>query len=383
MVPESTHCKKFEVLRRQLDLADAGARFFSDLFERAPEAMVVIDTTGRVMMANAAACHLHAVDQTELVRLRLQDLLPRELDLSSAAERLRDFGQASLEFCETGKDGQLIDMRLEARLFQAGRYLVTFRDISREKRFEREIERAHEHRTFAEAAAAVVHDVNNLLMPILCYSDLLALRQPADEELQRSVAEIRDAAERAALLARKLLSLAELTAEKPRVVGMNEVLFHMKEVLSRLVGSRVELSFRFDPSLGAIEVDLERFQRLVLNLVLNARDAMPKGGALVIETHADSRDVKPAPGGRAGARRYAVLCVSDTGVGMDVATRERIFEPFFTTKSGQGGTGLGLAMVLSFVSRNHGFVDVDSRPGGGTTFRVAFPVVHAGTSAGH
>jgi PAS domain S-box-containing protein len=105
MVPESTHCKKFEVLRRQLDLVDADAKFFSDLFEQAPEAMVVIDSTGRVLGANAAACRLHAVDQTELVRLRLQDLLPRELDLGNAAQRLRDFGEASLEFSETAKGG--------------------------------------------------------------------------------------------------------------------------------------------------------------------------------------------------------------------------------------------------------------------------------------
>ena len=375
MVPESTHCKKFDVLRRQLDLVDAGAKFFSDLFERAPEAMVVIDTTGRVLAANAAACQLYAVDQSELVRLRLQDLLPRELDVSGPARRLRDFGEASLEFSETGKDGDLIDMRLEARLFQAGRYLVSFRDITREKRFERELERAHEHRTFAEAAATVVHDVNSLLVPIFCYTDLLALRQPADEELHRSVAEIRDAAQRAASLARKLLSIAELTAERPDVVRMNEVISQMKEMLTRLVGRRIEVSLRLDPALGAINVDRERLERLVLNLVLNARDAMSTGGTLVIETLAASRDVRGASGGGAGARRYAMLAVTDSGVGMDDSTRARIFEPFFTTKSRQGGTGLGLAMVQSFVSRNQGFIDVDSRPGGGTTFRVAFPAL--------
>jgi PAS domain S-box-containing protein len=376
MVPDSTHCKKFDVLRRQLDLVDAGARFFTDLFERAPEPMVVIDATGRVLAANAAACQLYAVDQSELVRLRLQDLLPRDLDLRVASKRLRDFGEASLEFSETDKDGSLIDMHLEARLFQAGRYLVCFRDITREKRFERELERAHEHRTFGEAAAAVVHDVNNLLMPILCYTDLLAMRQPADEELHRSVAEIRDAAERAASLARKLLSIAEIAAERPDVVRMNEVLSQMQEMVSRLVGDRIEVSFRFDPALGVIKVDRERLERLVLNLVINARDAMPTGGTLVIETRAGLRDVRSASRpSEVSARRYAVLTVTDTGSGMDASTRARIFEPFFTTKSHQGGTGLGLAMVLSFVSRNQGFIDVDSQPGHGTTFRVAFPAL--------
>jgi signal transduction histidine kinase len=332
-----------------------------------------------VLAANAAACQLYAVDQSEFLRLRLQDLLPRELDVRIAARRLRDFGEASLEFSETAKDGSLIDMRLEARLFQAGRYLVSFRDVTRQKRFERELERAHEHRMFGEAAAAVVHDVNNLLVPIFCYTDLLALRQPADDELRRSVAEIRDAAERAASLARKLLSIAELTAEKSDVVGMNDMLGSMKEMLTRLVGKDIEISLRCNPAVGCIHVDRERLQRLILNLVMNAREAMPSGGALLIETTVALRDHCRSPkdaGGATGApRRYAVLSVTDSGVGMDAATRARIFEPFFTTKSGQGGTGLGLAMVLSFVKRNEGFIEVDSRPQQGTTFRVGFPAL--------
>src|SRR5262245_35418626 len=113
MSPDSTTCPKFDVLRRQLDLLDAGAKFFSDLFERAPQAMVVIDSRGLVLAANAAACRLYAVDQSELVRLRVQDLLPRGVDLRGASRRLREHGEASLEFTETAKDGRLIDMRLE------------------------------------------------------------------------------------------------------------------------------------------------------------------------------------------------------------------------------------------------------------------------------
>jgi PAS domain S-box-containing protein len=354
-------------------LVDAGAKFFSDLFDRAPDAMIVIDGTGRVLAANAAACRLHAVDHDELLTLRLQELLPRGLDLRGASRRLREFGEASLEFSETGRDGSLADMRLEARLFQAGRYLVTFRDVTREKRFERALERAQEQRTFGEAAAAVVHDVNNLLVPIFCYTDLLALREPIDGELHRSVAEIREAAQRAVTLARKLLSIADLSAEKPTPVQMNDSIGQMKEMLMRLVGNRIELSFHFDKKLGKIEIDRERLERLVLNLVFNARDAMPAGGQLIIETMSGTRDGRAKVSGSEPS--YAVLCVTDTGVGMDAATRARIFEPFFTTKAGQGGTGLGLSTVLSFVSRNRGFIDVDSRPGSGTTFRIGFPVL--------
>ena len=373
MSPNAPSCPKYAVLRRQLDLVDAGAKFFSDVFDCAPDAMVVIDANGRVLAANAAACRLHAVDHDELLRLRVQDLLPRGLDLRGATRRLREFGEASLEFTETARDGSLIDMRLDARLFQAGRYIVTFRDVTREKRFERALERAHEQRTFGEAAAAVVHDVNSLLVPIFCYTDLLALRGSADGELHRSVAEIREAAQRAATLARKLLSIADLSEEKPTAVQMNDSIGQMKEMLTRLVGNRIELSFLFDRNLGKIEIDRERLERLVLNLVFNARDAMPAGGQLIIETANEPRDPRSA---RANTDPlYAVLCVTDTGVGMDAATRARIFEPFFTTKSDQGGTGLGLSTVLSFVSRNRGFIDVESHPGSGTTFRIGFPIV--------
>jgi PAS domain S-box-containing protein len=359
-------------------LVDAGAKFFADLFDRAPDAMIVVDPSGRVLAANGAACRLYAVDHRELLSLRFQDLLPRGLDLSGPTQRLRDYGEASLEFSETAKDGTVLDIRLEARLFQAARYLVSIHDVTREKRYERELERAHEQRTFGEAAAAVVHDVNNLLVPIFCYTDLLALREPEDGELHRSVAEIRDAAERAAALARKLLSIAELTTEKPTIVQMNDMLAQTRDMVSGLLGNRIELSLRFDPSLGKIEIDRERLERLVLNLVINARDAMPNGGKLVIETMDGSRGARhtTTAGADSGPKpRYAVLCVTDTGVGMDAATRARIFEPFFTTKSTHGGSGLGLSMVLAFVSRNRGFIDVDSRPGYGTTFRIGFPVL--------
>ncbi|MET0595208.1 MAG: ATP-binding protein [Polyangiaceae bacterium] len=375
MSPATDACPKFDVLRRQLELVDAGAKFFSDLFDRAPEAMVVIDSKGRVLAANAAACRLYAVDQSELVRMRVQDLLPRELDLTEASRRLRDYGEVSLEFTETTKDGSTNHMRLEGRLFQAGRYLVSFRDVTREKRFERELERAHEQRTFGEAAAAIVHDVNNLLVPILCYADLLAMRDPAEDDLLGNVAEIRDAAERAASLARKLLSIAELNAEKPVPLDINSVVGRLSGMLQRLLGEGIDLSLRLEDELGVVIIDAERLERLILNIVLNARDAMPNGGKVFIETshvlraHRCSNEPNGAP------KRYVTLSISDNGTGMDRATRERIFEPFFTTKSKSGGTGLGLSTALAFVQRNHGYIDVETEPGCGTTFRIGLPEI--------
>lgn len=369
---ETSPGPKFDVLRRQFDLVDADTNFFSDLFERAPEAMIVIDSRGLVLAANAATRRLYAVDQSELLRLRIEDLLPRGIDLSGAAQRLRDFGEASLEFTEPAKDGGLNDMRLEGRLFQTGRYLICFRDITREKRFERVAERASAERTFNAAAAAVVHDVNNLLVPIFCYTDLLSRREPSDDELHHSVAEIRDAARRAAQLARKLLSIAELGVEKRAPVQMNVILGRLADMLARLLGNGIELSLHLHPDLPAIDIDQERLERVILNLVLNARDAMPNGGRLVIETKSTARE---APGSGLGASTWAMITMTDNGIGMDRATCDRIFEPFFTTKSRETGTGLGLSSALSFVHRNQGFIDVETEPGRGTTFRIGFPTL--------
>jgi PAS domain S-box-containing protein len=351
----SDACSQFALLRRQLDLVDAGAGCFSDLFDHAPEPMVVIDGKGRVIATTAAACRLFGLDRSELVGMHVQDLLPRELDLRGASRLLRDFGEASLEFREVMKDGSLIDMRLEGRLFQPGRYLISFRDVTSERRDERE---RHEHRTFGEVAATLVHHVNDLLAPILCYVDLLARREPEGGELSREGREVRQAAERAASLATKLLSIAELTAETPVDVEINGIVEHMSDVLARQAGEKVELATRLEEGLGRIHVDADRFERLVMNVVLDARDAMPNGGKVFIETSHVLRAHHAVGEERATPKRYVTLAITDSGPGTEAVR-----------------AGHGLATALAFARRNHGYVDVETEPGCGTTFRIGFPEV--------
>jgi PAS domain S-box-containing protein len=360
-------CPNLEILRRQLGFVDADAKFFSELFERTPEAMLVIDDRGRVHAANDAACRLHLVDRYELLRLRIQDLLPTKLNLGNASKSLRDRGEAALEFTEMAGDGTETSLRLEAKQFHPHRYLVSFRDVTSERKLERDLGLANDRLKFGDAAAMVVHDVNNLLSPIACYADALAAREPMDAELAAIVAEMREAAHRAASLTRKLLSLARPPAEGPCFVQMNDVLEKMKSILARIVGQHIELVLDLDLDLATVNVDAEELERLVLNLVLNARDAMPNGGRLALETSNVARDLANAE------RRYAVLAVTDTGVGMDARTRERIFEPFFTTKAAGAGTGLGLSNALSLVRCHRGYVEVDTELGHGTTFRIGFP----------
>jgi PAS domain S-box-containing protein len=368
----NTSCSTFDLLRRQLTLVDTTAKFYSAAFEQAADAMVVIDDLGRVHAANAAVCHLFSVDQFELVGRRIQDLLPADLNLREIARKLRDRGEASLEFDETLPGGNATSMSVTARQFHPQRYVLSFHDISQEKRLERALERAHDQETLSHGAAAIVHDVNNLLMPIVSYADSLAKREVVDPELAQMVDELRAVAERASSLARKLLSITRPAPDKPSAVKMNEMLGQMTGMLARVAGESIELVLRLDPELVNVRVDRERLELLVLNLVLNACDAMPKGGKLIVQTTNVKRSGGAAEGAPPGAgSMHAVVAVTDTGVGMDAETRKRIFEPFFTTKP--KGTGLGLSAALSFMKRSGGHIEVDSELGRGTTFRLYLP----------
>jgi len=368
----NTSCPTFDLLRRQLSLVDTTAKFYSAAFEQAADPMVVIDDLGRVHAANSAVCQLFSVDQFELVGRRIQDLLPADLDLREISRALRDRGQASVEFDEVSAAGNTTCLSVVARQFHPQRYVLSFHDVTQEKRLERALERAHEQDTLSHGAAAIVHDVNNLLMPIVSYTDSLSKRESADKELTQMVDELRGVAERAASLAKKLLSITRPAPDKPASVKLNEMLEQMKGMLTRVAGESIEIALRLDPELVGVKVDRERLELLVLNLVLNSCDAMPSGGKLLIQTSNVKRSGAPSEGDPpGGGSTYAVIAVTDTGTGMDADTRKRIFEPFFTTKS--KGTGLGLSAALSFMKRSGGYIEVDSELGRGTTFRLYLP----------
>jgi two-component system, cell cycle sensor histidine kinase and response regulator CckA len=188
------------------------------------------------------------------------------------------------------------------------------------------------------------------------------------------IAEIRQAAERASLLTRRLLSLLREPASSPTtVVTFNAVVGDLATLLSAVVGDQVELVTRLDPSVAPARVDRDRLERLLLNLAANARDAMPHGGKLIIETsnvNLGDSSIKSSVVTKAGP--HVMLAVTDTGVGMDEETCQRLFEPFFTTKEGKG-TGLGLSSALTFLRQSHGWIFVESEPGMGTSFKVYLP----------
>ena len=249
-------------------------------------------------------------------------------------------------------------------------------DITDQKRLEDQLRQAQKMEAVGRLAGGVAHDFNNLLMVIQGHTSLLSERLPDGSAERRSVDQIQKSSERAAALTRQLLAFSRMQVMQPRVLDLNGVVADTGKMLRRVIGEHIELILRYDSGLGRVKADPGQIEQVLLNLVVNARDAMPSGGKLVIETcnllideAAARRTSSLHPGS------YVVLSVSDTGVGIDPETQSHIFEPFFTTKEQGKGTGLGLATVYGIVQQSGGHITVYSQPGQGATFRLYFPRV--------
>jgi PAS domain S-box-containing protein len=256
-------------------------------------------------------------------------------------------------------------------------------DITDRKQLADQLRQSQKLQAVGELAGGVAHDFNNLLMVVKGHAEMLVDRLPRDSADRQNpalqnVEQIQQAAERAAALTRQLLAFSRMQVLQPRVLDLNEVVAGMIQMVSRVIGANIELAFLPGANLGRVKADPSQIEQVALNLVVNARDAMPDGGRLTIETSNVQleRDyatqhavVDPGP--------YVMLTVSDSGTGMDAATKARIFEPFFTTKSQGRGTGLGLATVYGVVKQSGGYVWVYSELGHGTTFKVYLPMVQA------
>jgi two-component system cell cycle sensor histidine kinase/response regulator CckA len=254
-------------------------------------------------------------------------------------------------------------------------------DITDRKQLEEQLRQAQKMEAVGRLAGGIAHDFNNLLMVIQGYADLLAERLPEGNPLRRNAEQIQTASQRATSLTRQLLAFSRKQMLAPKVLNVQAVVADMEKILRRLIGEDVQLETSSAPDLGLVKADRSQIEQVILNLAVNARDAMPEGGRLTIETANAELDASFAhPPAVLAPGKYVMLAVTDNGCGMDTETQTHIFEPFFTTKEKGKGTGLGLATVYGIVKQSGGYVWVYSEPGRGTSFKVYLPRIEEETA---
>jgi PAS domain S-box-containing protein len=369
----------------------ASARRLRAFLESAVDAIVTIRSDGAILSVNPAAERMFGYDAAELLGENVSILMPsphrEEHDrylatyLETGEARILGIGR---EVEARRHDGTVFPVDLavsELRLGDERLFMGTIRDLSERKLLEASLLQAQKMEAIGRLAGGVAHDFNTLLGTITGYSEMLRDAVPEESSTIRDhVERIHQAAGRGAALTRQLLAFSRRQEVRPRLVDPEALTAETGEMIRRLIGEDILFEHSVEAGVGAVAVDPGQLQQVLLNLAVNAADAMPRGGRLSVRWHREevAREL-PTEAGPLPPGPYAVLEVEDNGVGMDEATRQRIFEPFFTTKETGKGTGLGLSTVFGIVRQWDGGITVESEPGAGTTFRLHFPAAEGGS----
>jgi PAS domain S-box-containing protein len=284
------------------------------------------------------------------------------------------------------KDGKIIQVRLSGRgIFGENGEVESFEmiaeDVTERRVLEEQLRQSQKMEAVGRLAGGVAHDFNNLLTVIKGYSELMLDQVKQGDPLRDEVEEVKKAADRAATLTRQLLAFSRKQVLEPKVLDLNQVVSTMERLLRRLLGEDIQFHTQLAPDLGRVKADPGQTEQVIMNLAVNARDAMPIGGKLTISTANVTVSAPGRPEHTIPPGAYIVLTVTDTGVGMDAETRSRIFEPFFTTKEQGKGTGLGLSTVYGIVKQSGGYISLQSEPGMGASFEIYFPRVNEAVDA--
>jgi two-component system, cell cycle sensor histidine kinase and response regulator CckA len=351
------------------------------IFQNIPAGIVQFSTNGRVLECNTAAQALLGYARAELLGTSFHTLIC-DPEPAWSADMAAETGRASggphkTEMRVRRKDGTQIEVQATASLFRAGggqvSWIAVLEDIGGRKVEEQQLREAHKMEAVGRLAGGIAHDFNNLLTGVMLYCDLLTLGLEKENRLRHHVDEIRTAATHGAELIHQLLAVARPHASEPRIVGLNSLIVDMTGMLGRLIGEHIEVTTQLEASLAMVKIDDAQFKQVLMNLVLNARDAIPEGGRITIETA--NRRARLESEAKAPELACVAMIVRDTGSGMHAETRKRLFEPFFTTKAEGKGNGLGLATVYNIVSQNGGRIDVASELGKGSEFTILLPAV--------
>ena len=339
------------------------------IFAHVSDALFIVDDSGTILDANPAATTLTGKALDDLRSTPLADVLP-ELDGEDVS-----VGQPRLTNSLAGSTATRV-LDIQSARFAPGVRVYTVRDLTKQRQLEEELTQSRKMDAIGQLAGGVAHDFNNLLTVIMSYSSLLLGDIEATDPRRQDVQEISDAAERAAALTGQLLAFSRKQVMHTRPISINAVITGVEKMLRRLIGEDIELVTSLGDSLHLVNADPGQLEQVIINLAVNARDAMPNGGKLSIATSnaeipPDSRrkNVGKSENG------HVMLAVTDTGIGMTREIQQRVFEPFFTTKEQGKGTGLGLATVYGIVTQSGGEVHLHSQPNKGTTFRLFFPAL--------
>jgi PAS domain S-box-containing protein len=371
-ITEAKHAE--QALRGSRDL-------LQEIIESSSDAIVAKDLEGRYVLINSSAARLLGRSASEIVGRDDPALFPAEQAARSreADARVRTRGES-----ETAEEHAVVEGHRRTLLLTRsplrdydGRIigvLVVARDVTEQRNMEERLSRAHRMESVARLAGGIAHDFNNLLTVVLGSAEILLDDLPHAYARRSDLEEIKQAATQAAQLTRQVLAYSRQQVLAPRLLDLNGLVGGMERAVRPLLGARIELTLDLAAQKSAVRVDPAQLEQAVLNLVMNARDAMPGGGRLEIVTRTvvvDEAFAREHPPMRPG--RYATLAVRDSGVGMDEATQSHLFEPFFTTKPGRHGAGLGLATTYGIVKQSGGYIWSESAPGAGATFTIYLP----------
>jgi PAS domain S-box-containing protein len=356
---------------------------YRELVENARDLICTCDLDGRLLSINRAGLDLTGYTQDFIVGRELIDVVAPES--REHAKALFTSGQTDstsgrTEVVVLARDGHRIVFELSTSLQRRGGVPVAIqaigRDITERRRLEEDLRQAQKMEAVGKLAGGIAHDFNNLLTAILGFATLAEEQQRPNTPIHEWIVQIRRSGEQAASLTRQLLAFGRRQTLQPVELDLNQVVDDIQKMLRRLIGENIELVVQLEPNLEVVRADRSQVQQVIMNLVVNAKDAMPHGGRITIRTrNVMDHHHTSAVGQDAAAAHYVALVVEDTGEGVEPAILERIFEPFFTTKPLGRGTGLGLATVYGIVKQSKGDLQVQSTPGHGATFTVFLPAV--------
>ena len=362
---------------------------FRDLFENANDLIQIISPEGRILYVNRSWRETLGYSEKEIQGLSVSDIIDSTCGEYCNATFEKVLAEGSVNDVKTifiARDGGKVFLEGSGRCkYEGGKpesVRCMFRDVTFRKKAEEErakleaqLLQAQKMEAVGQLAGGIAHDFNNILTAIVGYGHILHMKMKSDDVLRVYIEQILESADRAASLTQNLLAFSRKQIMNARLVDLSKIIKQVEGFLLRIIGEDIEVKTKLSKDLLTVKADTAQIEQALLNLAINARDAMPQGGVLSIETDSSVMDngfIKAHGFGEAG--KYALISVTDTGVGMDKATSDKIFEPFFTTKEVGKGTGLGLAMVYGTVKQHNGFITVYSEPGKGTTFRIYMPL---------